>query len=393
MSFAIEPAAAAEIRVVPCFARMAPDQICWGTQTGSECMPDDFVIAATGDGFPSLSARAQQSLPGRIYRFRTLGMGLASLPIAAVLSEIAASVWAWAWMLFVCLVWPHLAYVVARRSAVPFLAELRNLKIDSALIGSCLPIMHFNLLPSAVLLSVASADKVNSGVRGLWLQSLPGMILAPLAFGVLTGFAFAPRTSMVVIIACLPLLIIHTMAVSVSSYRLVRRLRQQNLRLEELSRTDMMTGLLGRGHWEARAEAVLQQQGASTQVALMLIDIDQFKEINDRFGHAVGDDVLRAIAALLRNLIPDGSHAGRLGGDEFCVVMPMSMARAAVIAEQIRVAIEQLEFPEALELRCTVSIGMAEPPRAEGNLRAWLEHADRALYRAKQGGRNRLVCA
>jgi diguanylate cyclase len=183
------------------------------------------------------------------------------------------------------------------------------------------------------------------------------------------------------------------MAVSISSYRLVRRLRQQNLRLEELSRIDMMTGLLGRGHWEARAESVLQQHGASTRVALMLIDIDQFKEINDRFGHAVGDDVLRAIAALLQNLIPDGCHAGRLGGDEFCVVMPMPMARARTTAEQIRAAVEQLEFPEARELHCTVSMGMAEPPRAESGLRAWLEHADRALYRAKEAGRNRLICA
>jgi diguanylate cyclase len=356
-------------------------------------MSDDSIIAATGAGSPSLSARAQQSLPGRIYRFRTLGMGLASLPIAAVLSEITESVWAWAWMFFVCLIWPHLAYVLARRSANPFLAELRNLKLDSAIIGSCLPIMHFNLLPSAVLLSVASADKVNSGVRGLWMESLPGMILAPVAFGILTGFAFEPRTSMLVILACLPLLIIHTMAVSVSSYRLVRRLRQQNLRLEELSRIDTMTGLLGRGHWEAQAESVLRRQETSTLVVLMLIDIDQFKEINDQFGHAVGDDVLRAIAAVLRSRIPEGSHAGRLGGDEFCVVMPMALVRAKAVGEQIRVAVGQLKFPEAVDLHCTVSIGMAEPPEARGDLRAWLEHADRALYRAKQGGRNRLVCA
>jgi diguanylate cyclase len=356
-------------------------------------MSVDSTITAIGAGSPSLSAKAKQSLPGRIYRFRTLGMGLASLPIAVVLSEITASPWAWSWMLFICLIWPHLAYVLARRSADPFLAELRNLKLDSAIIGSCLPLMHFNLLPSAVLLSVASADKVNSGVRGLWFHSLPGMILAPVAFGFLTGFAFEPRTSMLVIVACLPLLIIHTLAVSVSSYRLVRRLRLQNLRLEELSRIDTMTGLLGRGHWETQAESILQQQGASTQAALMLIDIDQFKTINDRFGHAVGDDVLRAIAALLLDRIPAGSHAGRLGGDELCVVMHMDVVRAELIAEQIRVAVEQLEFSRAEDLRCTVSIGMAEPPQAQGDLRTWLERADSALYRAKQGGRNRLICA
>jgi diguanylate cyclase len=351
------------------------------------------IITALGGGSSSLSTKARQSLPRRIYRFRTLGMGLASLPMAVVLSEITASAWAWAWVLLVCLVWPHLAYALARSSSNPFRTELRNLVIDSAIVGACVPIMHFNLLPSAVLLSVTTADKVNSGVRGLWIYALPGMLIAPLVVGMLTGFDVDFHSSTQVIIACLPVLVIHTLAVSISSYRLVRRLQMQNLKLETISRVDSMTGLLGRGHWEEQAESVLQDSRSVHRNTLMAIDIDHFKEINDHYGHAVGDDALRAIADVVRSHTPPGSHAGRLGGDEFAVVLPLPLADAELVAEKIRVEVESLKFPMARDLKCTVSIGFAEPPARFSDLRGWLEHADRALYRAKQAGRNRIVGA
>ena len=329
-------------------------------------------------------------MPRRVHRFRSLGMGLAIFPLAAVLSELDASIWAWAWVAFICVVWPQLAYQLARRSRNPFRTELRNLVIDSAIAGTCLPIMHFNLLPSAVLLSVTTADKVNSGVRGLWLRSLPGMLLAPVAVGALTGFAFQPHTSTTVIIACLPLLVIHTLAVSISTYRLVRRVQKQNLQLEELSRIDGMTGLLDRGYWETQAESALRHPIEGRPAVVMVIDIDRFKEINDRFGHTIGDDVLRAIADVVRQRIPAGSHAGRLGGDEFCVLVAASWKESEEIAEQVRESVAQLRFPALPDLHCTVSIGMAAA-QGKDSLRDWLESADSALYRAKQGGRNRAM--
>ena len=336
---------------------------------------------------------AQQSLPRRAYGLRVLGMGLAALPLIAVMHELQSSWIAWSWMVLSCLLWPHLAHVLARNSRDPFAAELRNFVIDSAIAGAWVPILHFNLLPSAVLLSVVTADKINTGVRNLWLYSLPGMVLALFAAAWLNGFAFHPETSMFVIAACLPIMIIHTLAVSATSYRLVRRVQAQNGELEALNRIDAMTGLLGRRHWEAQAETLLRRSDPAGGPVLMILDIDEFKEINDRFGHAVGDDVLRALADRVRRCLPTGSQAGRWGGDEFAVVLPLALTAAETLAERIRAAVADLEFPSAADLRCTISIGLAEPSGPDQDLRGWLELADRALYRAKHGGRNRAITA
>jgi diguanylate cyclase len=325
-----------------------------------------------------------------------MGMGLASLPMFAVLHELAAPWPAWAWAVFACLLWPHLAYLLARRSRDPASAELRNFVIDSALAGSLVPLMHFNLLPSVVILTVVTADKINVGVRGLWLRSVPGMLIALLVAATITGFAVRLPTSMVVLAASLPILVIHTLAVSLSIVRLVRRVQRQNLQLEELSRRDGLTGLFNRRHWQERTEARLRDfQVRGVPATLLLLDVDRFKEINDRYGHGVGDDVLRAVArALLADGIAEDEQAGRLGGDEFVLALPVPLAQAEATAERLRASIGRLGFDTLPALACSVSIGLATPPPDPRlGLREWLEAADRALYDAKRAGRNRIAAS
>ena len=113
----------------------------------------------------------------------------------------------------------------------------------------------------------------------------------------------------------------------------------------------------------------------------MFIDVDHFKAINDRHGHAAGDDVLRSIAEVIRSIAPDGSHAGRLGGDEFAVAAPLVAEEAHRVAERIRQGVDALSY--------SVSIGIALSGEC-GDLRAWMEAADQALYEAKAAGRNRI---
>ncbi|GHB95138.1 sensor domain-containing diguanylate cyclase [Thermomonas carbonis] len=330
-----------------------------------------------------------RNLHRRTYPMRTLGMGLAVLPVLVVLHELDTGWPAWAWTLFCSLVWPHVAWLRARHSRVPYRAELTNFMIDSAMAASLAPIMHFNLLPSAMLVTLATADKINAGVRGLWSRSLLGMLVAILVTSVLTGFQLDIATSTPVLLACLPLMVIHTLAVSVTSYRLVRKVQKQNLRLDDLSRHDALTGLLSRGHWQEQATTLLV---AGAPASLLLVDVDLFKSINDHHGHATGDDVLRGIADAIRAAVPDGSHAGRLGGDEFAVAVPLALTDSRHVAEDIRARVEALQLDDA-PVQCSVSIGMAEPPLAGTGLRAWMESADRALYRAKAAGRNRIQAA
>jgi len=333
------------------------------------------------------------NLHRRVYRFRTLGMGLGILPVMVVLLELEAGWPSWAWAAFAGLLWPHLAYLLAARSKDPFRAEIRNLMFDSMLAGSLASLMHFNLLPSALLMTVACADKINSGIRGLWLRSLPAMAAALLLTGLSTGFAAAFDTSMPVMLACMPLLVIHTLAVSASGYQLIRKVQKQNQRLDEISRHDSLTGLQNRGHWQDMANALLARHAAGHAASLMLVDVDEFKDINDRHGHAAGDDLLRGIAEAILQAIPEDSHAGRLGGDEFGVLLPLPAAQARAIAERIRVEVQSLVFPRAPAMRGSISIGLAEPPADAVAVRDWMEIADRALYRAKAAGRNRLHAA
>ena len=144
-----------------------------------------------------------------------------------------------------------------------------------------------------------------------------------------------------------------------------------------------------RRHWQVLAEELLQQHLAKGQVAtLMLLDVDRFKEINDRFGHAVGDDVLCGIAGVVEQITNGNGLAGRLGGDEFVIALPVALDTASATAERVRAAVEAMDFPKVPGLQCSVSIGLAEPPDADLGLREWIEAADRALYRAKRGGRN-----
>ncbi|QIL20808.1 diguanylate cyclase [Thermomonas sp. HDW16] len=333
-----------------------------------------------------------RDLHRRVYRFRTLGMGLGLLPIAAVLTELHAAWPSWAWAICCCLLWPHLAYLSAARGKDPARVEIRNLMVDSMLAGSLVPLMQFNLLPSVMLMTVSTADKINAGVRGLWLRALPGMFLALLAMGAVNGFAVRYPTSTPVLLACLPIMIIHTLAVSASGYQLIRKVQKQNARLDELRRHDSLTGLESRGHWQEQVGTLFDHHASTgASASMLLVDVDWFKSINDQHGHATGDDVLRGIAGVIRAVIPDGSHAGRVGGDEFAIAVPVALFEAHSIAERIRKGVDTLQFPRKPPLQCSVSIGIAEPATADADLRGWMEAADRALYRAKAAGRNRVA--
>ncbi|WP_372013626.1 sensor domain-containing diguanylate cyclase [Pseudoxanthomonas sp. 10H] len=333
-------------------------------------------------------------MPRQVYPLRVLGMGLGGVALAAVLHENDAGASSWAWLAFTALLWPQLALWLALRSRHPHRAEVRNLLFDSALAGLWVPLMHFNLLPSVLLLTLATVDKISTGVPRLWLQSLPLMLAGMVLGSVVAGLAFQPVTSMPVILACLPMLLIHTIAVSLAANRLITRIREQNRELDQLHRIDALTGLAGRRHWQQRAEAALRaHRETGAPAMLLMVDVDHFKHINDQYGHASGDDVLRLVAGILRRHLGENDDAGRLGGDEFAVVLAgAGRDRGLDVAESMRRDVEAAapSLPHLPGLRCSISIGVAEASSAYASLRPWLEAADTALYGAKHAGRNRV---
>jgi diguanylate cyclase (GGDEF)-like protein len=158
------------------------------------------------------------------------------------------------------------------------------------------------------------------------------------------------------------------------------------------ARIDSLTGVANRGAFFTQAGRILRRaRDAQAPVTLIVFDLDYFKRINDSYGHAAGDRVLRCFAETAGATLRPADLLGRIGGEEFAAILPgVGMEAAYVIAERVRHAFEVASTSVGHAIvRATVSAGtaLASP---EGNVETILEAADRALYRAKANGRNRV---
>ncbi len=178
--------------------------------------------------------------------------------------------------------------------------------------------------------------------------------------------------------------------------RYAERLRSSVAQSLELAITDPLTGLYNRRYMESHlgtlVEHAIQRRKA---ISLMVIDIDFFKSVNDNHGHDVGDEVLKEFAGRIRENIRGIDMACRMGGEEFVLVMPdTDMALAYTIAERLRQSIGGVPFDvnaTSGALSITISIGMSTLEREDDDADTLLKRADKALYRAKRDGRNRVV--
>ncbi|MBI2382201.1 MAG: diguanylate cyclase [Gammaproteobacteria bacterium] len=169
---------------------------------------------------------------------------------------------------------------------------------------------------------------------------------------------------------------------------------EANARLENLSRTDRLTGLFNRGHWEECLQQEFARYQRTKQTScLVIFDIDHFKKVNDTYGHPAGDAVIRQVSAMLAKAQRKTDVTGRYGGEEFtAILVGTDAAGAAYFAERLRAQVEAVTVThEGRDIRFTISLGIAEIGPKLPTYKAWLERADQGLYKAKQGGRNQYV--
>jgi diguanylate cyclase (GGDEF)-like protein/PAS domain S-box-containing protein len=175
-----------------------------------------------------------------------------------------------------------------------------------------------------------------------------------------------------------------------------QRIEEQNDELRRLASRDVLTGCFNRrAFFESAHELFDHAQMARTALCCLMVDIDHFKQFNDTYGHAVGDQVIQVVARALAGSLRQSDVLGRYGGEEFCVVLPgLSPQDAWAVAERMRVEIEtkaQAAIRGTQVMRITASFGLATVNVHARTVEALIDQADQALYKSKQSGRNRVM--
>ncbi|MCB0386821.1 MAG: GGDEF domain-containing protein, partial [Bdellovibrionales bacterium] len=169
-----------------------------------------------------------------------------------------------------------------------------------------------------------------------------------------------------------------------------------NLELHTLAVHDDLTGLYNSRHIRRSLRSWMEiQDGSLLPVSLVMFDVDHFKQVDDTYGHAVGDLVLKELGSLIRSHLRAQDIGGRCGGEEFAVLLPRTeLNQAEVVAERLRAAVEELTIlSKGQKLKITVSLGVATAPLHGKSADDLFEAADQSLYLSKRSGRNKVSTA
>jgi diguanylate cyclase (GGDEF)-like protein len=268
----------------------------------------------------------------------------------------------------------HLVVPDPLRGGVEWLTDL-----DAVIPAMILCAVLFTVINTAIV--AVAAHGAAPGCRWrevLWNRERAVLDVVELCVGVLVTIACA-LTPVLLLVALPPVMLLQ------------RSLMHQQL--QAAARTDAKTGLLNAAAWQREADTEISRATRTDEsLALLLIDIDHFKRVNDAYGHLAGDQVLVGVAGTLNNQLRDYDVIGRFGGEEFVVLLPSAdILEACRVAERLRNRVRRLSVPADDEsVSVTISVGVALFRTHGHDLLELLASADLALYRAKQSGRDRI---
>ncbi|MGI5129451.1 diguanylate cyclase [Pseudonocardia sp. CA-107938] len=329
-------------------------------------------------------------------------MLLPPLPAALVIAVIYAHLWKRVWQPAKVPLYRHVyttaTVVLAALAARTVLVACGGLPAGSDDVGGVLGLaaavvvyVLVNTLLVALAIALSTRRRQTVALQrllGQWDDNV--LELATLCMGALAAVALADSPGLAVL-ALPPILVLHRAV-------LVRH-------FETAASTDGKTGLYNAASWQGQARrAVRRSQRNGTAVGVLILDLDHFKAVNDRYGHLAGDDVLASVADVLRACVRDDDVVGRFGGEEFVVLLPgldtgpEGRAELVAVAERLRRRVEQLDLavetpdgPMTIDA-ITISVGGAVSAGQAG-VEHLLKAADTALYAAKAGGRNQVQVA
>lgn len=284
--------------------------------------------------------------------------------------------------------------------------ELRNLITDGLYYGLCFCLWDLAIVPCTVLFSISVMSNYIAGGKKLVPLALISYVLGALIGWNIMEVKPFPTINDLQTAASLLMLFVYVMMMAFMTRSMTLRmintamelkaqhdeLEEKNRILANLATTDELTGLMNR---RSIMETLVNEFALSDRhnrpLSVILLDLDHFKSVNDRYGHAVGDQVLQASAETMRLMMRRTDLVGRYGGEEFMIMLPNTNLDGALeLGRKINRELSQIEWPDNPSMRITISGGVAEK-QSHDTVDSMIHDADMALYRAKEGGRNQIL--
>ncbi len=333
------------------------------------------------------------------------------------LRESGAPASTWAFLVGLFFVYPHLAYRRALRASNPVRAEVQHFAADALLYGVATGLARF---PVWITFSLVTAATVNlTAFRG-WsgaLLAVAMLAVGALLGGIAEGLQVAPDMAWPATLLCMASLLLYLLIVAEAAHarsfqlhtarmrmregegalqRQLEENRALQAQLREQANRDPMTGLYNRRFLTSTlARDLAWARRENKPLTVVIVDIDHFKRINDTWGHGVGDEVIKAVAAHLSLGTRSSDAVCRHGGEEFLVLMPGMPHEVALRKAELwraEIGAQSVETEQGA-VSVGVSIGVATFPTDATDEDALIAAADRALYAAKRSGRDRVVSA